>query len=200
MCRYVPTPLWGLSGHVQTIVHAVVGRVRTRQRESVRRFARLADGATLTWDEWTPLDEHPAAGQSRVTALCDGGLTPGSASGCLTICCLDCQLPHFLISGHFHASLSDASLSCCFALLLSFPPSSRCFVAVPSSTLMLPQPHPLVVCPYWCPNLLLSLSACCLALLLSCYLCLTVCCLSGSSRSAQSSSIFPPSHCMFLLI
>ncbi|XP_043221088.1 abhydrolase domain-containing protein 2-like [Amphibalanus amphitrite] len=68
---YVPTPLWGLSGHLQTIVHAVVGRVRTRQRESVRRFSRLADGATLTWDEWTPLDEHPAAGDYTI-AVCPG--------------------------------------------------------------------------------------------------------------------------------
>ncbi|XP_037091708.1 abhydrolase domain-containing protein 2-like [Pollicipes pollicipes] len=69
--QYVPTPLWGLSGHVQTVVHAVVGRVRTRNRESVRRSTRLPDGATITWDEWTPLDEHPANGDFTI-AVCPG--------------------------------------------------------------------------------------------------------------------------------
>ena len=67
--------------------------------------------------------------------LCDDvGLTPGSASGCLTICwhCLVCQLPHFLRSRCFHVSLSykAALCYCCFALLLSFPRS----LAVSSST------------------------------------------------------------------
>ncbi|KOC65565.1 Abhydrolase domain-containing protein 2 [Habropoda laboriosa] len=52
---YKPTRLWGFSGHVQTIVHSVIGRVRCPWPIGVRVSIKLTDETTLTYDLYQPL-------------------------------------------------------------------------------------------------------------------------------------------------
>lgn len=55
---YIPTRLWGFSGHVQTILHSVIGRVRCPWPIGERVFLTLHDGTTLTYDRYQPLDTN----------------------------------------------------------------------------------------------------------------------------------------------
>ncbi|PBC28305.1 Abhydrolase domain-containing protein [Apis cerana cerana] len=52
---YKPTRLWGFSGHVQTIVHSIIGRVRCPWPIGERVYIGLADETTLTYDLYQPL-------------------------------------------------------------------------------------------------------------------------------------------------
>ncbi|XP_011495795.1 PREDICTED: abhydrolase domain-containing protein 2 [Ceratosolen solmsi marchali] len=52
---YKPTRLWGFSGHVQTIVHSIIGRVRCPWPIGERVYIALQDGTTLTYDLYQPL-------------------------------------------------------------------------------------------------------------------------------------------------
>lgn len=54
--RYIPTRLWGFSGHVQTIIHSIIGRVRCPWPIGERVNLLLSDGSTLTFDVYQPLD------------------------------------------------------------------------------------------------------------------------------------------------
>lgn len=55
---YIPTRLWGFSGHVQTILHSVIGRVKCPWPMGERIFLTLSDGTTLTYDMYQPLDTN----------------------------------------------------------------------------------------------------------------------------------------------
>lgn len=52
---YKPTRLWGFSGHVQTIIHSVIGRVRCPWPIGERVYMGLPDETTLTYDLYQPL-------------------------------------------------------------------------------------------------------------------------------------------------
>ncbi|XP_055386134.1 abhydrolase domain-containing protein 2 [Condylostylus longicornis] len=66
---YVPTRLWGFSGHVQTVIHSIVGRVKCPWPLGERCYLSLRDGSTLTYDLYQPLIEH----EDDVTiAICPG--------------------------------------------------------------------------------------------------------------------------------
>jgi len=66
---YVPTRLWGFSGHVQTVLHSIVGRVKCPWPLGERVYLLLNDGSTLTYDLYQPLNES----QDDVTvAICPG--------------------------------------------------------------------------------------------------------------------------------
>lgn len=52
---YKPTRLWGFSGHVQTIVHSIIGRVRCPWPIGERVYIGLPDETTLTYDLYEPL-------------------------------------------------------------------------------------------------------------------------------------------------
>lgn len=54
---YIPTRLWGFSGHVQTIVHSIIGRVRCPWPIGERNYLSLSDGTTLTYDLYQPIDQ-----------------------------------------------------------------------------------------------------------------------------------------------
>lgn len=54
----MPTRLWGFSGHVQTILHSVIGRVRCPWPIGERVMLNLKDGTTLTYDLYQPLDTN----------------------------------------------------------------------------------------------------------------------------------------------
>lgn len=53
--RYIPTRLWGFSGHVQTILQSIVGRVKCPWPLGERVYISLNDGSTLTYDLYQPL-------------------------------------------------------------------------------------------------------------------------------------------------
>ncbi|XP_034128968.1 abhydrolase domain-containing protein 2 isoform X1 [Drosophila guanche] len=55
---YVPPRLWGFSGHVQTVLHSIVGRVRCPWPLGERVYLSLQDGSTLTYDLYQPLNEQ----------------------------------------------------------------------------------------------------------------------------------------------
>lgn len=52
---YIPTRLWGFSGHIQTIIHSIVGRVKCPWPLGERVYLSLSDGSTLTYDLYQPL-------------------------------------------------------------------------------------------------------------------------------------------------
>lgn len=52
---YKPTRLWGFSGHVQTVVHSIIGRVRCPWPIGERVYIGLPDNTTLTYDLYQPL-------------------------------------------------------------------------------------------------------------------------------------------------
>lgn len=54
---YKPTRLWGFSGHVQTIVHSIIGRVRCPWPIGERVYISLPDETTLTYDLYQPLTQ-----------------------------------------------------------------------------------------------------------------------------------------------
>lgn len=53
--RYIPTRLWGFSGHVQTILHSIIGRVKCPWPIGERIYLVLPDSTTLTYDVYQPL-------------------------------------------------------------------------------------------------------------------------------------------------
>uniref|UniRef100_A0A224XDK5 Putative abhydrolase domain-containing protein 2-like isoform x2 n=1 Tax=Panstrongylus lignarius TaxID=156445 RepID=A0A224XDK5_9HEMI len=52
---YIPTRLWGFNGHLQTIVHSIIGRVKCPLPIGERIEVLLSDGSTLTYDVYQPL-------------------------------------------------------------------------------------------------------------------------------------------------
>ncbi|XP_066599278.1 abhydrolase domain-containing protein 2 [Prorops nasuta] len=67
---YKPTRLWGFSGHVQTIVHSIIGRVRCPWPIGERVYITLQDDTTLTYDLYQPLTNNH---EDDITiAICPG--------------------------------------------------------------------------------------------------------------------------------
>ncbi|CAH1114503.1 unnamed protein product [Psylliodes chrysocephalus] len=54
--QYIPTRLWGFSGHVQTILHSIIGRVKCPWPIGERVFITVPDGSTVTFDIYQPID------------------------------------------------------------------------------------------------------------------------------------------------
>lgn len=54
---YVPTRLWGFSGHMQTVLHSIIGRVKCPWPLGERVYLSLEDGSTLTYDLYQPIKE-----------------------------------------------------------------------------------------------------------------------------------------------
>lgn len=69
--KYVPTFLWGKSGHIQTILYGKVGRVRTPWPKGERFSVVLRDGATVTYDVFEPLIKNSTSGDFTL-AVCPG--------------------------------------------------------------------------------------------------------------------------------
>ena len=64
----MPTRLWGFSGHVQTVLHSIVGRVKCPWPLGERVYLSLTDGSTLTYDLYQPLNDSDGK-QRSVMAL-----------------------------------------------------------------------------------------------------------------------------------
>ncbi|XP_070496963.1 abhydrolase domain-containing protein 2 [Chironomus tepperi] len=54
--NYIPTRLWGFSGHVQTILQSLIGRVKCPWSLGDRIYISMPDGSTLTYDLYQPLN------------------------------------------------------------------------------------------------------------------------------------------------
>lgn len=52
---YVPITLWGYNGHIQTIVHSIIGRGKCPWPRGDRIELKLHDGSTLTYDVYQPM-------------------------------------------------------------------------------------------------------------------------------------------------
>lgn len=60
--RYTPTRVWGFSGHIQTVMHSLIGRKKCPWPIGERVSLLLDDGATLTYDVYQPLAVHSSGG------------------------------------------------------------------------------------------------------------------------------------------
>ncbi|EEB17238.1 alpha/beta hydrolase domain containing protein, putative [Pediculus humanus corporis] len=67
---YTPPRLWGFNGHVQTILHSLLGRLRCPWPVGKRTFLSLEDGSTLTYDVYEPLG--PCFDDNVTIAVCPG--------------------------------------------------------------------------------------------------------------------------------
>jgi len=67
---YVPPRLWGFSGHIQTILHSVVGRVRCPWPLGERIYLSLVDGSTLSYDLYQAINS--TVEDDITVAICPG--------------------------------------------------------------------------------------------------------------------------------
>jgi len=75
---YIPTRIWGFSGHIQTVLHSLIGRMKCPWPIGERISFLLPDGATLTYDMYKPLDTH--ASEEDVTLVMCPGICNSSES------------------------------------------------------------------------------------------------------------------------
>lgn len=69
--QYVPTLLWGKSGHCQTVLYAKMGRPSHEVPEGVRHTKVMGDGSTLTFDLYEPSASHKT-GENYCIIFCPG--------------------------------------------------------------------------------------------------------------------------------
>lgn len=67
---YVPTRLWGFSGHVQTILQSLIGRVKCPWPLGERVILSMPDNSTLTYDLYRPLNQNHD--EDITVAVCPG--------------------------------------------------------------------------------------------------------------------------------
>lgn len=70
LCSYIPTRLWGFSGHVQTMLQSLIGRVKCPWPLGERVYISLHDGSTLTYDLYQPLNQ--THDEEITVAVCPG--------------------------------------------------------------------------------------------------------------------------------
>merc|ERR1711892_1567610 len=68
---YIPTRFWGFSGHLQTIIQGVISRLHCPLVNGHRVSLRLTDGATVTYDLYHAIEEHPDRGDFTL-CICPG--------------------------------------------------------------------------------------------------------------------------------
>jgi len=68
---YVPTRFWGFSGHIQTIIQGVISRLHCPLVNGHRVSLKLTDGATVTYDLYHAIEQHPEHGDFTL-AICPG--------------------------------------------------------------------------------------------------------------------------------
>ncbi|KAK3094867.1 hypothetical protein FSP39_007267, partial [Pinctada imbricata] len=59
---YQPPLLWGKSGHLQTIIYAKLGRIKSPYPKGRRKYIVMPDGATMTYDLFEPHCSHKSKG------------------------------------------------------------------------------------------------------------------------------------------
>lgn len=70
---YLPTRLWGFSGHAQTIIQSLIGRFKCPLPTGERIYLSLPDESTLTYDLY---QSHTQNSDDDITvAICPGKKT-----------------------------------------------------------------------------------------------------------------------------
>lgn len=59
---YIPTILWGKSGHIQTFLYGKMGRFNSPVPHGERHFETMEDGATMSYDIYQPTVKHSSGG------------------------------------------------------------------------------------------------------------------------------------------
>jgi abhydrolase domain-containing protein 2 len=70
ICRYRPTRLWGFSGHIQTILQSLIGRVKCPLPLGERIYITMSDASTLTYDLYQPIASN--YDEDITVAICPG--------------------------------------------------------------------------------------------------------------------------------
>lgn len=68
---YIPTRFWGFSGHIQTIIQGVISRLHCPLVNGHRIYLKLTDGATVSYDLYQSVKQHPEGGDFTL-AVCPG--------------------------------------------------------------------------------------------------------------------------------
>lgn len=68
---YTPPRLWGYSGHIQTIIQSAISLLHCPLVNGRRFFIRAADGATVTYDLYQPIERH-SSNDDVTMAICPG--------------------------------------------------------------------------------------------------------------------------------
>merc|ERR1711970_1515395 len=68
---YIPTRFLGFSGHLQTIIQGVISRLHCPLVNGHRVSLKLTDGATVTYDLYHAIEEHPDQGDFTL-CICPG--------------------------------------------------------------------------------------------------------------------------------
>jgi len=68
---YIPTKLWGFSGHIQTIIQSGMSRLHCPLVNGRRLFKIASDGATVTYDVYEPIERH-SSNDDVTMAICPG--------------------------------------------------------------------------------------------------------------------------------
>jgi len=66
---YAPTKLWGFSGHLQTVVQGLFGRLHSPLVNGKRFVVQQPDGATLTYDLYQAIEKHALPGKPKKVAM-----------------------------------------------------------------------------------------------------------------------------------
>ncbi|XP_010783064.1 abhydrolase domain-containing protein 2-B-like [Notothenia coriiceps] len=69
--EYIPPPLWGKSGHLQTVLYGKMGRINTPKPCGVRKFLPMQDGATASFDLFEARADH-STGDDITMVICPG--------------------------------------------------------------------------------------------------------------------------------
>lgn len=67
--KYIPTFIWGKSGHIQTFLYGKMGRVQVPKVKGDRHSVVMKDGATMTFDVFQPLQQDD---KKCVLVVCPG--------------------------------------------------------------------------------------------------------------------------------
>ncbi|KAK2191668.1 hypothetical protein NP493_48g04004 [Ridgeia piscesae] len=112
---YKPPPLWGKSGHIQTILYGTMGRINSPFPSGVRHSIIMSDKATLTFDIFEPENPHPD-GEDCTLLVCPG-IANSSESMYIRTCVHYAQSQGFRVAVLNHlGALKDVPLT-----------SPRCF-------------------------------------------------------------------------
>ncbi|KAJ8311676.1 hypothetical protein KUTeg_011031, partial [Tegillarca granosa] len=76
---YVPTLLWGKSGHLQTFIYAKLGRVKSPFPKGNRHYLEMPDSALMTFDVFEPYTSHISKDDLTIL-ICPGLANSSEAS------------------------------------------------------------------------------------------------------------------------
>lgn len=108
---YVPTRVWGKSGHMQTIVYGKYGRIRSPFPKGNRHFIKLEDGSTMSYDVFEPFMPHP---RGDLTIVISPGIANSSEATYI------CTFVHYAQEHGYRVAVQN-HLGAVFSIALTSP-------------------------------------------------------------------------------